>query len=333
MMNAVEFDFAKKEERAIPVDAVAASCHEGRFCWVDIDADTQAEPAGKVLRELGVNEHVIDEIFGPDVDGRHDLYDDCLHIAVSSGTMDNGTFSTTHVDIVMGESFLVTLRRGKVDFIEQVRAHYRRDFLRFAQSPGFLLYEYWDHLIENYKKMLRKFEAEVEKVQGQIFGKVDDRIFAKVSAVTHQLLTFRKIMLAAREVIHELSTRRSAFVPESTQPFLDKLAGTLERLSADLAVEREILSETLNLYMGVTSHRTSRIVSRLTVVSMIFLPLTFLCGVYGMNFAIEREDASGVTRNLLMRELTWEYGYAGFWVVAVTTAVALLAFMRWKRWW
>ena len=331
--TAVEFDFGSKKERVIPAALARASVDSGLFCWVDLDVQKDPAEAERVMRELGVNEHAVREALGPDVDGRYDTYEECLHIAVTSGSFKEGHFHPSHVDILIGERFFITLRRGAVDFIEQVRRVYRQDFIRFAQTPSFLLYEYWDQLIEGFKKAFRSMEVYVEKVQSQIFGDVDDRIFNSVAEVTRDLLQFRKIVMAAREVLHELSTRRSPFVAESSQPFLEKMGGTLERLSADLTVEREVLAETLNLYMGIVSHRTNRIVSRLTVVSMIFLPLTFLCGVYGMNFTIEKEDGSGIPRNLLMPELTWEYGYITFWAIAVTLAVSLLTFMKWRKWW
>ena len=322
MVTAVEFDFNTKRERTIPASDARAACETGLFCWVDVDAGQDRAGAEQVLRDLGVNDYAIKEAVGPDQDGRHDTYDDCLHTAVTAASFDRetGKFVPSHVDIVIGERFLVTLRRGPVEFVEQVRKHYRQDFLRFAKTPSFLLYEYWDHLISNYRKALQVFEDQVERLQSQIFGAVDDAIFGEVAAVTQDLLRFRKIMLAAREVLHELATRRSAFVAESSQPFLERMVGTMERLVADLATERETLAETLNLYMGITSHRTSRIVSRLTVVSMIFLPLTFLCGIYGMNFEV-------------LPELKWPLGYAMFWAVALVTAVGLLGYMKWRKWW
>ena len=103
-------------------------------------------------------------------------------------------------------------------------------------------------------------------------------------------------------------------------PYLQALVGSIDGLVADLAVDREILAETLNLYIGLVGHRTNQVVNRLTVVSFVFLPLTFLCGVYGMNF-----------RHL--PELEWEYGYAAFWVTTVTLAGAGLYLMRRRGWW
>ena len=324
--SAVAFNFTTKEEHAIDASAAPKSCQDGLFCWVDVDA--AADPAGarRVLEDLGVNRHCIEEALGPDSDGRHDLYDDCLHIAVTAVTFPRDTLVRSHVDLVIGESFLVTLRRGPVEFVEQVRKHYRQDFRKFAKTGSFLIYEYWDALVDSYKKAMRAFEGHAERVQGKIFETEDDGIFTEVSDVTRDLLSFRKTMLASREVLNELSSRRSPFVSESTQPFLERMVGTLERLSADLSVERDILSETLNLYMGITSHRTNKVVNRLTVISMVFLPLTFLCGVYGMNFDPE-------TGPLSMPELGWKYGYLAFWVIAAAMTVGLLWLMKLKKWW
>ena len=97
------------------------------------------------------------------------------------------------------------------------------------------------------------------------------------------------------------------------------MAGTLERLGNDLTTERDVLTDTLNLYMSMVSHRSSRLLKRLTTISILFLPLTFLCGVYGMNFQF-------------MPELHWKYGYAGFWIVVAAIVSALLYLMRRFKW-
>jgi magnesium transporter len=320
----VAFNFQTKEETAIPVERAPDSCRDGLFCWIDVDVAADPAAAERALRELGVNRHAIEEALGPDSDGRHDLYDDCLHIAVTAVTFPQDTLVRSHVDVVIGEHFIVTLRRGPVEFIEQVRKRYRQDFHRFAKTGSFLIYECWDALVDSYKKAMRAFEGHAERVQGKIFETEDDAIFTEVSEVTRDLLSFRKTMLASREVLNELSSRKSPFVSESTQPFLERMVGTLERLSADLSVERDILAETLNLYMGITSHRTNKVVNRLTVISMVFLPLTFLCGVYGMNF----DTAAGN-----MPELGWRHGYLSFWVVALIMTAGLLWLMKLKKWW
>src|SRR4051794_22506039 len=108
MATAVEFNFETKQERSIEAHEAKASCDRGLFCWIDVDAAEDVELAEAILKELGVNEHAIREAMGPDVDGRYDLYDDCLHFAVTAGAIADRKLTTSHVDIVIGERFMVT---------------------------------------------------------------------------------------------------------------------------------------------------------------------------------------------------------------------------------
>jgi magnesium transporter len=181
-----------------------------------------------------------------------------------------------------------------------------------------LLYELWDCLIENYLGVHKKFEERVEQVQTRLIGEVDERVFGDASELTTDLLHLRKVVLPARAVLTDLSTRKSPFVSEATQPFLGNMVGTVERVLQDVLVDRDILSGTLNNYMSMVAHQTNKVMNRLTVVSVIFLPLTFLCGVYGMNFDV-------------LPEKTWKYGYLIFWIVVVVIAAVLLWFMRRKK--
>jgi magnesium transporter len=318
MATAIEFDFGTKQERVIPPEAVPSAFIKGNCCWIDLDLGDRAA-AESVLRELGVHQVVVDEALNAQVAGRHDVYEECVHVVVTAASFKDGQLTTSQVDIIVGEQFIVTLHRGSVDFLEQVRRTYSKDFQKFAKTLSFLLYEIWDHLLDSYLKVLRRIEDEVELIQSQMLAEVDDQIFIRVGKLTRELLQFRKLTLTAREVLHELATRRSSFVAETSQPFLNNMVDALERLSSDLSVERETLAETLYLYMGIVSHRTNKVMNRLTTISVIFLPLTFLCGVYGMNFEY-------------MPELSWPLGYAFFWLFAASVGGGLLWLMKKNRW-
>ena len=140
-------------------------------------------------------------------------------------------------------------------------------------------------------------------------------MFTDVSELGSDLLEFRKLLLPARSVLTELSSRRSKFISAETQPYLGNMVGSIETVLQDLLVDRDILSESLHLYMSMVGHRTNSVMRKLTVVSVIFLPLTFLVGVYGMNF--ER-----------IPELQWEFGYLYFWLTALTVIIGGLAMMK-----
>jgi magnesium transporter len=238
---------------------------------------------------------------------------------MTSGLWVREEFDPRHVQLLMGERWLITLHRGPEEFLEQVRRHYSDDFTRFARTPSFLLYECWDYLIATYKRLSKELEDRLEKVQAEIFRQVDDEIFASVAELTRDVMALRKTLLLSREVLNDVATRRSSFVAESSQPFLDRLVGTLDRMAGDLTTQREMLAETLSLYMGMVSHRTNKVVNRLTVVSVIFLPLSVLVAIYGSNFQIP--------------EVHWKYGYLYLWTLILVIAGGLLTWMRRQRWW
>jgi magnesium transporter len=204
-----------------------------------------------------------------------------------------------------------------------VRKSYLVDFVRFAQSPSFLLYELWDHLIENYLGVHKKFEERVDTVQQRLVAStVNESIFSEASELTVDLLHLRKVVLPARAVLTDLSTRKSPFVSEATQPYLGNMVGTIERVLQDVLVDRDILNGSLNNYMSLVAHKTNKVMGRLTVVSIIFLPLTFVVGVYGMNF---NQDLGN------MPELQWEHGYLFFWILTGSIVAGLIGLMKWFK--
>ncbi|MBK8252575.1 MAG: magnesium transporter CorA family protein [Polyangiaceae bacterium] len=311
----VAFDFDRKVEERLELGAVRNSMIDGRFVWVDVDITEAAETKAALTRLNLCADEIIDDALTGEPATQSGRYDDYLHFVVTGCRLTDKHFELERVDVVIGEKFLLTMHRGPVVFLDSVRKVYKSDFMRFAKSPSFLIYEIWDHLVENYLLVQKRFEERVEKLQTELIGEVDDRVFARVSELGADLLHFRKVLLPARAVLSDLGSRKTLYISEATQPFLVNMVGTLERVLQDLLADRDILNDSLNLYVSMVGHRTNRVMNRLTVVSVIFLPLTFLCGVYGMNFEV-------------LPETKWQYGYVYFWASVVLIVAALLWLMR-----
>lgn len=318
-VQVVEFDFAAKVLTVITPNDVSAAFDAGHFVWVDVEAH-DVDEARRLLADLpNLASTIIDDALTSEAATRHARYDDCIHVVVSGCQERDQNFDLQRVDIVISARMLVTLHKGRVAFMDAVRRDYRQDFERFAKSPSFLIYELWDHLIENYLAIQKKMEERVEELQNELRApQVDDKVFGRISELGADLLHFRKILLPARAVLTDLATRRTLFISETTQSFLHNMVGTVEHVLQDLLVDRDILSESLNLYMSLVGHRTNEVMKRLTVVSVVFLPLTFLCGVYGMNFDV-------------LPELHWQHGYHLFWLLALGIVITLLTLMRRAR--
>jgi len=308
-------DFKTKQHKKLLPDEITAAMESGAFVWIDIDI-ARVDDARALIANLNlVAPEIVEDAMSREPATQIARYDDYIHLVLSGCRLQGHKFDLERVDAVMGERFLLTLHKGKPVFLEAVRKSYIADFIRFAQSPSYLLYELWDTLIDNYLSVHKAFEERVEQVQARLIGDVDEKVFGDASELGSDLLHLRKIVLPARAVLTDLSTRKSPFVSEATQPFLANMVGTIERVLQDVLVDRDILSGALNNYMSMVAHKTNKVMSRLTVVSIIFLPLTFLCGVYGMNFNI-------------LPEKEWEYGYLYFWGLTAVIVVGLLFLMR-----
>ena len=317
-MQIVAFDFAAKQERTLAEGEWLSRPADGFFYWITAGPDEQAK-LPDLLGKVGAGPVTAALLQGPQAEAHFELYDDAIHFTLSEARIEDRVLKSDMLAFLLGEHFLAVLAPASSPVMDKIRRIYRDDFRKFARSPGFLLYELGSQLLESHRRLFQHYAAEAERVQLRLFGKVDDAIFAEVSGLTGDILAFRRTVLCARDLFNELATRKSAFVGETTQPALDILSGRLERLGGDIAGVRGALNETLNLYMGMVSHRTNRIVTRLTVISMIFLPLSFLAGVYGMNFAV-------------LPELQWRYAYPAFWMMVVLFVAAFIAFVRKKQW-
>lgn len=314
---AVALDFTAKTDEPCPIDKVPDAIRGGKFVWIDL-ALTDSCAHDALFAALGIPQEVADDVRSRDAGTQLARYASCLHMVFAGCHLVDNDLELERVDIIVGEQFLVTSHRGQARFVDSVKRDYHDDFVHHAQTPSFLVYELWDHLVDHYVALQNEFEEQVEALQGRLAGEVDDEVFAAISDLGSDLLHFRKVLLPARAVLVDLATRHSRFISEATRPFLANMGGTVERVLQDLLVDREILSDSLNLYLSAVSHRTNEVMRRLTVVSVIFLPLTFLVGVYGMNFEV-------------LPELKWKFGYGLFWLAVAGIVGGLLWLMSRKR--
>jgi magnesium transporter len=323
MIRCLAFDFAQKTDEEIPLAAVQAAMAAGRFVWIDaVLPSSPAEARETIARDLAAVLDLSVECRGllrkSKPDTGYELLPGALLMSMAACSLEKHHIEAKRVDALVTERYLLTLARGRVGFLDEIHKHYRDDFIRFAHTYGFLLFELWDHLTRSYERIEQQLEDEVEQLQSQLAGRPDASVFPAASRLAANLVRLRRHVAPARTVLHEISTRKYAAVPASTQPFLQSTAMELDRVLTDLTVSREILTDAVNLSMSYVAFRTNRIVNRLTTVSFIFLPLTFLVGVYGMNFEHQPE-------------YQWIWGYAWFWMLAALVTACALLVIGWSR--
>ncbi|MBN2163786.1 MAG: hypothetical protein JXR25_14965 [Pontiellaceae bacterium] len=317
-MKVVAFNFATKEETDVSLEELLKGPDKNLFYWITIKPADKAD-ARPILDVLGANESALDEFLGRPLEGRYDLYDDATHFSVAEAWFDEGKLKSGITEFLLGRHYLAVCEPDRSRMMNEIRRIYREDFQKFAKSSGFLIYEIASILLESSRRSFQYVTTAVEAIQLELFGKISDDIFMEVSRLTADILAFRRMVITSRDLFNDLATRKSAVISETTQPALLRIGERLERLGDDLDSERGVLNETLNLYMSMVSHRTNRVVNRLTIFSMLFLPLSFLCGLYGMNFEV-------------MPELKWPYSYAVFWVICIIFVISFIVIIRKKKW-
>ena len=321
-VRAVSFDFEHKIEQPVAFESIREVMAGGRYVWIDVDVH-DSELARSAIAALPLAETFIDAALTHDPMCTLSRADSHVHVVVAGASTRAGKLHLDRVDIVLGERCLITVHKGRIPFLDEVNRQYKQDFIRFAKSPGFLVYELWDCLVESYLAVQKQFEERVEAVQAEIIREGSEELFLRVSEVGSDLLHFRKVLLPVRWVLHELATRKSPFIPDSTQPFLANLVGNVEHVLQDVLVDRDILSESLNLYLSSAAHRTNQTMKYLTLLSAVFLPLAFVVGFFGQNFS----NFPGMD--------TWVQSDALMWAmifICVLTPAAMITLFKLKRW-
>jgi magnesium transporter len=319
-VRAEYFDFRARVRAEIPLADIPAEIAAGRFVWVDVDCGT-ADPAplhdvlplGKEfdLRRIAAGHaQPADEAVSSLA-----RLGDLLHIVLVGGTLRSEGIAAERLDVVFGEAFLLTLHRGESGVIDAVRGHYGRDFADHAATPSFLLYEIWSQQIEQFFTMQRRLEREVDAARLQVRRTIDATSLDELADVNGRLLALRKLTVPTRRVLEEMLSRKTRLISDATLDFLSRMVGMLERLLADITCDLDVLDHAMDFSLAVSAHRTNQSMNRLTVMSTLFLPLTFLCGVYGMNF----EN---------MPEVRWAHGYPTFWAVSGLIFVTLYLLLR-----
>jgi len=318
-------DFRDRSRGSLSPNEVRREIARGRFVWIDVDV---------AILEGGLIDAVFPPQVCPGVDFDRLVHEQCQHCSPAAaglrrtdrllqltflgGTACGPDDPCERLDVVIGEGFLVTVHRGPNGVLEAVRRDYVHDFEQHAATPSFLLYEICNEQVEQFLAVQARLEDEVEATRRDLANDVDQEAFAAVASASAKLITLRRRVLPVRRALDELTSRKTTLVSEATLSFLGGMIDTLERLLSDIAADREILETALNLSLTVMSHHTNQTMNRLAVVSTIFLPLSFICGIYGMNF-------EG------MPEVDWANGYLYFWGLCGCITAGLVVLLRRAR--
>jgi magnesium transporter len=224
------------------------------------------------------------------------------------------------VSIVLGSNYVLTFQEVEGDVFGRIRERIRTSAGRIrTMGCDYLAYSLIDSVVDNYFSILEALGDRIESIHDAVTAKAKPETLGEIHQIKREMVFLRKCLWPLRELVGSLDSGESNLIDAKLAPYLRDVHGHTIQIIDNLESLRDMLSGTLDIYMTVVSNRMNEVMKVLTVIATIFMPLTFIAGIYGMNFEV-------------MPELKWPFGYALVWLVMLTTAIGMTLFFKRKRW-
>ncbi|MDS0298995.1 magnesium/cobalt transporter CorA [Halogeometricum sp. S1BR25-6] len=330
MIDARVYDAGGVDTRKIDSEAALERARDAPgTTWVRVSTATEAEMEA-VSRVFGIHALELEDVRN-DVRPKTEEFPDHTFVLVKAASLRRGetTFDeevqTKPVGLFVGEEWVLTLtvEDAVVPAVERIwRSIENREGRILVNGPDFAAYRVIDRVIDEYFTLLDDVEDTIEEIEEGVLEGPDDDVLDGLNAVRRDLLSFRKVVWPTREAVSILARGDAAHVREPTEKYYRDVYDHLVEVVDLTETYRDLARGARDIYLSVVSQSTNEVMRRLTVVATIFIPLTFVVGVYGMNF-------SG-TGN--MPELTWPYAYPAVMVGMTLVTVILLLYFEREGW-
>ncbi|MDD2318893.1 MAG: magnesium/cobalt transporter CorA [Geobacteraceae bacterium] len=290
--------------------------------WLNINGLHDTELIKSVGSIFGLHALVLEDMVNTGQRPKMEDFDDYLFIVVKMMRYDEaaGIINNEQLSMVLGKSFLLTVQEQPGDVFEPVRERIRKQKGRIRKvGIDYLAYALLDTIVDNYIFIIERLGEQIEDIEDEILDNPNQDVLTRINAYKREMNYLRKSIRPARELILQLSKHDSDLVQEQTLPFLKDLLDLVTQAVEVIDTYRDMLSDHLDIYNTGVNNRLNEIMKILTIFSAIFIPLTFIAGIYGTNFKY-------------LPELNYRYSYFALWGVMVVIALGMVRFFRRKKW-
>ncbi len=254
-------------------------------------------------------------------------YDELLFLILSMPHIREGAPVIEQVSIFLGENYLISFHGGDYDPFEPLRQRLRKKGGRIRQQQAdYLLYCVLDLIIDQGYPVLESFGEAIENIEGEVLALNAKQVtLTKVHEIRRELLLLRRSLWPQREVVNDLLRSENGLIKESSLVYLRDCYDHATQILELLENYREMASNLIDIYLSSSSHRLSEIMRVLTMIATIFIPLTFVVGLYGMNF-------NHPSSPWAMPELHWYFGYPIVWGIMIIVVIGMLIYFKRKHW-
>jgi magnesium transporter len=290
--------------------------------WINIDGVHQTE----IIEKLGAH-FVLHPLLQEDVVNTHqrpkfDEFDDHLFIVLRMFFFneEENQLEGEQISLIVGSNFVISFQEKQGDVFEQVRERLRNGKGRIRKKGSdYLAYALIDAIVDSYFNILEVLGENIEALQEQVVAEPEQEDLQLIQHLKRDMLFFRKAVWPLREVIGALAKSDSTLIKKDVFLYLRDVYDHAIQVIDTIETFRDMLSAMLDIYLSSVGNKMNQVMKVLTIIATIFIPMTFLAGIYGMNFKY-------------MPELEWRYSYLVFWIVVVTVFIIMILYFKKKKW-
>lgn len=317
-----EFDHEHHSERELSLDEVAGlSRNADRVLWIDVEGVHDVELLRQIGKRFALHDLVLEDIASVGQRPKFEGYDDyayivlrMLHNQLGVGVVDE------QLSIVLGRGFVLTFQEHQGDMFEALRDRIRTDRGRIRQhGADYLAYRLIDVTVDGYFDILADMDDQIDRLEEAVQAEASGASIQQVYAIRRELVTQRRVIWPLREVAASLARDEVDLIGDSLDPYLRDLQDHVARVLDLIESLRENADGLVELGHSIQGQRLNEVMKLLTIISTVFIPLSFIAGLYGMNFDY-------------MPELHWRWGYFGALGLMLSVSLGLLFYFRRRHW-
>ena len=322
-LRIIDYDSNNLEENAISkVHEVLKFQEKNTVTWLNVDGLHDASIMEEIAKEFNLENLILAEVMNTGTRPKIQEYDNCIFMSIKMLQQDSETdlIKVENLSLIITKSVLISFQERKGDVFEPVRGRIRKQKKRIRNSgTDYLAFALLDIVIDNYVYIISVLGEKIEALEEDLALEPKQSLINEINNYKRELNFLRKSIKPAKEMILALSKIESELIDESSYIHFKELLDNINQASDSSDSYREILSDQLNIYHTTISSKLNDIMKFLTIFSVIFIPLTFIAGIYGTNFDF-------------VPELHFKYSYFIMWGVIVTVATGMLIYFRRRKW-
>ena len=322
-LNLIDFDANNLEENAInSIDEALKYRDKNTVTWLNINGLHNIDLMTEISEKFNLDRLILADVMNTQGRPKAQEYDNCIFLSIKmlKENSDSDLIILENLSLILTKSVLITFQERKGDVFDPVRDRIRKQKKRIRNSgTDYLSFALLDIVIDNYIYLISLLGDKIETLEENLLLDPKQEVIDHINTYKRELNFLRKNIKPAKEMILTLSKMESVFIDEGTWIHIKELQDNINHATDSTDSYRDMLSDQLNIYHTTISSKLNDIMKFLTIFSVIFIPLTFIAGIYGTNFDV-------------VPELHYEYSYFIMWGIMLVVATGMLIYFRKRKW-